>query len=345
MSPLSFPTQTVVPDTTATATSPAVVTPTPLVSPSPPSLPLQELPPSPTPQRTPSHSQTAPGPDGANERPVPPTPSRSLSPGPGTAEPTDDLDQTASEQGRLPSPEGAFTFDGSSGFITVDAIKYLQTVRAGRRWTDMVTSYLRLEELPISPAVRTFHSLSFAQTDDIIRPLFAYPLNLGQMRYSRWIKNRSFTPNHTPFVSDVPSYRKSWILWWTSCQPSWRRKAWPLPRDNEGTTNWMKIGARGRSGLLLVVLSTAWWAFSIKSNEEWVIFDEAVDDVEWVIGQVTDSSKALEASTPAPAKPAPAKPAPSKKSQKPKSNVGWLVRPAGKRQPKPSRKLLESGAL
>ena len=183
MSPLSFPTQTVVPDTTATATSPAVVTPTPLVSPSPPSLPLQELPPSPTPQRTPSHSQTAPGPDGANERPVPPTPSRSLSPGPGTAEPTDDLDQTASEQGRLPSPEGAFTFDGSSGFITVDAIKYLQTVRAGRRWTDMVTSYLRLEELPISPAVRTFHSLSFAQTDDIIRPLFAYPLNLGQMRY------------------------------------------------------------------------------------------------------------------------------------------------------------------
>ena len=86
-------------------------------------------------------------------------------------------------------------------------------------------------------------------------------------------------------------------------------------------------------------MSTALWACSIRSEKEWAEFDEAVADVEWVINQVIDSLQVLQASTPLP----PAKePAPSKASQKPKSNITWLARPSGKRQPKPSRKLLEA---
>ena len=154
------------------------------------------------------------------------------------------------------------------------------------------------------------------------------------------MKTRSYTSQHLPFVSNVPSYRDSWTQWWTSCQPPWRRgKGWPLPRVNEGTTKWVKIGARGQNGLFLVVVSTALWAYSIQSEEEWVEFDKAVDDVEWVIGQVTESLKALQESTP----PAlPAQSAPSENPQKSKP-VSWMVRATGKRQPKPSRKLREGG--
>lgn len=145
-------------------------------------------------------------------------------------------------------------------------------------------------------------------------------------------------PDKAPFVSNVSSYRDSWIKWWTSCQPDWRRgKGWPLPRDNEGTTNWIKIGVRGRNGLFLVVISTAWWAYSIRSEEEWVEFDKAVDDVGWVIEQVTNALKALQATLP------PAPPAPSTTPQNSIPGAAWMIRATGKRQPKPSRKLLEAG--
>ena len=142
-----------------------------------------------------------------------------------------------------------------------------------------------------------------------------------------------------PFVSNVPSYRDNWVKWWTSCQFAWCQKEWPLPRDNEGTTNWVRVGAHGQNGLFLVVLSTAWWAYSVQSEKEWAKFDKEVEDVAWVIGQVIGSIKALQASQPN------LQPTPSKTPQQPTSSVAWMAHRTGKHQPKASRKLLEaSGA-
>ncbi|KAF9781857.1 hypothetical protein BJ322DRAFT_1010522 [Thelephora terrestris] len=204
------------------------------------------------------------------------------------------------------------------------AIQYFQTVHAGQQWTDMVASFLRLEEFPPANGVRSPRLSIISRPEEV----------------TKWMKTRSYLPAHIPFISNVSSYRDGWMKWWTSCQPPWRRgKGWPLPRDNEGTTNWVKIGARGQNGLFLVVVSTTWWAFSIRSEEEWVEFDKAVDDIRWVIDQVMESHKALQASEP----PAPlAQPAPSQNPQKSKPEVTWMARATGKRQPKPSRKLLES---
>ena len=99
------------------------------------------------------------------------------------------------------------------------------------------------------------------------------------------------------------------------------------PRSEVETTNWFKIGARGQNRLFLIVISTALWAHSIRSEEEWTIFDEAVDDVNWVIGQITDSLKApagpaLESMPPAPTPPAPAKKSPP--------SVSWMNCSTGK---------------
>jgi hypothetical protein len=151
------------------------------------------------------------------------------------------------------------------------------------------------------------------------------------------MRYRSYAQDRIPFVSDVSSYSNHWKQWWTSFQPAWRRDSgWPLPRDNEGASNWVKVGCRGQNGLFLIVLSTAWWAYSIRSEEEWVLFDEAANDVNWVISQVISSLKALKvppctAQLDTPGDPKEAAP-----------NVSWMVRQTGKRQPKLSRKLQES---
>lgn len=170
--PSPSPTETTVPRTTA-ATSSTVATP-PFHPPSP-SPPPQEPALSPVPQRAPPQLQpTTPEPDDSNNsQPSPPSQAvspaspRSL-PGSGTVEPTNDSDQTTRDLDSLfdvpehlrrsPSPAGAFNVDVSPPFITPAAINYLQSVRAGQRWTDMVTSFLRLEGLPAVKAVSIFIS-------------------------------------------------------------------------------------------------------------------------------------------------------------------------------------------
>ena len=130
-------------------TNPAVVT-----SPAPPPSPLPQ-PQEPLP--SPSQSVTS-GPNGQHSPPqvIPPLPSQTGPPPPKTADPTNDPQNTSNHDlllyvsdssGRLPPPGGTLVFHGSLPFIP-PAIKYFQTVRAGQRWTDMIASFLRLEEFP-----------------------------------------------------------------------------------------------------------------------------------------------------------------------------------------------------
>jgi hypothetical protein len=83
-------------------------------------------------------------------------------------------------------------------------------------------------------------------------------------------------------------------------------------------------------------MSTTWWAASIKSEKDWAEFDEAVDDIHWVIDQAIDFLKAL---------PTLAPPAPPETSQKPVSGIGWMARENGKRQLRPTARLLEGGGI
>lgn len=109
------------------------------------------------------------------------------------------------------------------------------------------------------------------------------------------MKPRSYETRHIPFISDIGAYSEKWIDWWTSCQPSWRQSEdWPLPREGPGPVNWpIRTCARGKSGLFLVVMSTTWWACSIQSEDDWGKFDEAVDDLHWVIGKAIASYETL----------------------------------------------------
>ena len=147
---------------------------------------------------------------------------------------------------------------------------------------------------------------------------------------STWMKRRG----QISYVSDVQSYCKSWVMWWTSCQPAWRQeKGWLLPRECPSSTNWVKLGARGQNGLFVVIMSTTWWATSIKSEEDWVWFDTAVDDVKWVIDRVIE---ALPACTPPGIPDTP-------NTSEPDAPPNWMVRGAGKRKPKVAPWVLQEG--
>ena len=113
------------------------------------------------------------------------------------------------------------------------------------------------------------------------------------------MKTRSYHEKDIPFVSDLGQYARAWTEWWTFCQPSWRQDGgWPLPKDDQTSTNWCKVGNHGRNGLFLVVMSTTWWASSVQSTKDWTEFDEAVEDVQWVIDQVITSVEALPSAVP-----------------------------------------------
>jgi hypothetical protein len=86
--------------------------------------------------------------------------------------------------------------------------------------------------------------------------------------------------------------------------------------------------------LFLVIISTAFWASSIESADDWADFDRAVDDVTWVISQIMDVIEKL------PPVPQPAPPE-APKQQAPSKGGKWMVRGAEKRVVKPSRKMKE----
>ena len=102
---------------------------------------------------------------------------------------------------------------------------------------------------------------------------------------------RSYDPAHIPFILNVKAYRDNWILWWTACQPAGRiGNGWPFSREKVTEADWGKLTSRGQNGMFLVVLSTVWWATSVKSVDEWKLFNEAVDDIRWVTERVLSLS-------------------------------------------------------
>ena len=150
------------------------------------------------------------------------------------------------------------------------------------------------------------------------------------------MKARSYSDAHIPCVSDVEVYRNTWMKWWTACQPSWRQdKGWPFPKEPAGNTTWGKLSARGKNGLFLIIMSTTWWAASLKSASERTPFEEAVNDIRWVIEQQLKAPSA-------PSMPATNENAPATSKTDSSAVPVWLQRQGGKRMTKPSRRLLEA---
>lgn len=149
---------------------------------------------------------------------------------------------------------------------------------------------------------------------------------------SLWMRRRKYTDDAIPHIEDVSEYRKSWTGWWMDSQPPWRlSEQWPLPKEPVENATWGKLSARGQSGLFLVIMSTAWWASSLQSADHRRFFDEAVDDVRWVIEQQLKTA-------PVPKVPPVDKPLGAVENLP--AQAKYLQRGEGKRKAKPSAWLL-----
>ena len=153
-----------------------------------------------------------------------------------------------------------------------------------------------------------------------------------------WMKTRLYSADRIPFISDTSAYGRAWTTWWMACQPSWRQnKGWPPPRDEGKDPKWGKLTARGQNGMFIVVMSTTWWAASLKPSDDRAAFDEAVEDIRWVIERVTEFLLLPGPGTTQVTR----DPSPAQDPHNPPTAT-WQAREEGKRRSKPSRKLMES---
>jgi hypothetical protein len=82
----------------------------------------------------------------------------------------------------------------------------------------------------------------------------------------------------------------AWRSWWNGMQPEGRKsdaEAWPFPRMDFTTADWMSVARAGPTGLLLVVVSLAWWGHHVQGEGQMEEFLVAVDDVLWALSQIT----------------------------------------------------------
>jgi hypothetical protein len=141
-----------------------------------------------------------------------------------------------------------------------------------------------------------------------------------------WLRGRKYTERFIPIVDDLHRYREEWIGWWTASQPKWRcTQSWPFPKDSGGDGSWDSFPARGQNGIFLAIMATSWWARVVDSAEDLALFEEAVDDVHWVIQECIRNYSS-----------------PSTSNQPPPPTLGsWsrtFSRGDGKRTVKPSRR-------
>jgi hypothetical protein len=109
-----------------------------------------------------------------------------------------------------------------------------------------------------------------------------------------WLK-RGRKVDKTPVLED--GYAKRWQKWWMEMQPKARiASEWPPSRVVSDDTTWAVLGRVGPTGFVMVMMALSWWAVSALSGtegsvEEAAVFHDAVDDVNWVLGQMLCRTK------------------------------------------------------
>lgn len=89
-------------------------------------------------------------------------------------------------------------------------------------------------------------------------------------------------------IKDLPGFEKAWWSWWLSAQPDDRALPGGTLKAPEMNMDWEKMRSKtGRNGLMLVILSLAWWGKSSNNSKPW---KRAVADLGAVLGFVNVSA-------------------------------------------------------
>lgn len=166
----------------------------------------------------------------------------------------------------------------------------------------------------------------------IFQRLLRLPSKPRPTEVGSWLKGRKYSKRFIPVINDICKYRDNWIGWWTVSQPRWRSTgSWPFSMDNENSGSWEDFPARGPNGIFLAIMAISWWAQAVESTKDFMQFEEAVDDIHWVIQQLADVHSP---------------PSASKKPQpRPPTSASWAntySRSDGKRTVRPSQRVRDA---
>lgn len=93
--------------------------------------------------------------------------------------------------------------------------------------------------------------------------------------------------NKPPAITDISQFSQSWWGWWQGLQPAWRLRDSsnrPLISSMVGD-HWGGLVRPGKNGLLLVLLTLAWWK-NVCTELTLFEWEAAVADVSWVVSQM-----------------------------------------------------------
>ena len=109
---------------------------------------------------------------------------------------------------------------------------------------------------------------------------------------------------------DVPQFQKHWIDWYIFLQEPARfereddkiaAKSLLLPRFIRSEAKWDGLRRGGPNGVFILILTLYWWSLAVEGEDDMtVIYERAVDDVNWVLDQIIALGVPSHRSTPIP---------------------------------------------
>ncbi|KAF7375728.1 hypothetical protein MSAN_00462300 [Mycena sanguinolenta] len=151
----------------------------------------------------------------------------------------------------------------SAWATTADAT--LRSKEYGGKWTALLSLWWKREE-----------TAGFAGTTK------SHPAKMRPKEVGDWV---SRARNYTPQISDPADFGVRFWSWWIHINPSWRTKERPMKR--EGPVSWLCLDYHGQNGFLNVLMCLKWWRDAMDApSPDW---EEAVDDVTWVLSQMNES--------------------------------------------------------
>ncbi|KAK6968966.1 hypothetical protein R3P38DRAFT_3337357 [Favolaschia claudopus] len=121
--------------------------------------------------------------------------------------------------------------------------------------------------------------------------------------------------NHKPKIANAEVFGETWWAWWVDINPSWRGDKRPLNRDAEAGGGWDSVDLYGHNGFLNVLMALKWWRDAMSNaSPDW---EDAVDDVAWVLSAMESAILDGKQSSPPPNPPSPGIQPPTRTSGSP----------------------------
>ncbi|KAI9068913.1 hypothetical protein FKP32DRAFT_1671815 [Trametes sanguinea] len=122
----------------------------------------------------------------------------------------------------------------------------------GSRWQELIAAYVDIERCA-----------SFKPSGRLPKATEGRPLEVAD-----WMKHaRPLIDYH---IKDIKAFATSWQRWWRANQPDCRSTCLHHPALCHGLTDaasWRELGVTGPSGLVLFLLSAAWWGAAVTASD------------------------------------------------------------------------------